>query len=103
MRITWWHRKKPTPPKGAYAPKFFSPQITRLFLAMPVHYSSRQECGGAMEAGAPEFIDLLTSENPKFQLKIGGGLMWLNELPRPLRPVVYGLRSPEQQKEILPT
>ena len=36
------------------------------------------ECGGAIEAGAPEFIDLLTSENPKYQLKLGGGIMWLD-------------------------
>jgi hypothetical protein len=34
--------------------------------------------GGAIEAEAPEFIDLLTSENPKYQLTLGGGLMWLD-------------------------
>jgi len=31
-----------------------------------------------VEAGAPEFIDLLTSENPGYQLRLGGGLFWLD-------------------------
>jgi hypothetical protein len=34
--------------------------------------------GGAVEAGAPEFIDLLTSENKDYQLDLGGGLNWLD-------------------------
>jgi hypothetical protein len=34
--------------------------------------------GGAIEARAPEFIDLLTSENEEYQVKLGGGLMWLD-------------------------
>ena len=34
--------------------------------------------GGAIQAGAPEFIDLLTSENKEYQLDLGGGLMWLD-------------------------
>src|ERR1700694_1831639 len=33
--------------------------------------------GGAIEAGAPEFIDLLTRENQKYQVQLGGGLGWV--------------------------
>ena len=59
------------------------------------------ECGGALEAGAPEFIDLLTSENAEYQLKFGGGLMWLDAACADH----YGNASldcePQQQKEML--
>jgi hypothetical protein len=34
--------------------------------------------GGAQSAGVPEFIDLLTSENRKYQIKLRGGLRWLD-------------------------
>lgn len=40
------------------------------------------EVGGAIEAGAPEFIDLITSESRLYQLKLGGGLMWLDAVCR---------------------
>jgi hypothetical protein len=54
-----------------------------------------------MEAGAPEFIDLLTSENPKYQLKLGGGLMWLEAQCTDRYGKSYLDCAPEQQKEIL--
>jgi len=37
-----------------------------------------EKSGGAIEAGAPEFIDLLSSENKEYQLDLGGGIMWLD-------------------------
>ena len=54
-----------------------------------------------VEAGAPEFIDLLTSENPEYQLKLGGGLAWLDSTctDRYGKPF---LECPvEQRKELL--
>jgi hypothetical protein len=33
--------------------------------------------GGAVEAGAPQFIDLLSSENADYQRRLSGGLLWL--------------------------
>ena len=59
------------------------------------------DSGGAMEAGAPEFIDLLTSENPKYQLKLGGGLMWLERNASIVTANRISTALPEQQKEIL--
>ena len=57
--------------------------------------------GGALEAGAPEFIDLLTSENQEYQLKLGGGLLWLDStcIDRYGRPFLGC--TPQQQEEIL--
>jgi gluconate 2-dehydrogenase gamma chain len=57
--------------------------------------------GGALEAGAPEFIDLLTSENDEFQLVLGGGLMWLDAVCTDRYAHVFLDCTPEQRKEIL--
>jgi len=60
-----------------------------------------EDSGGAVEAGAPEFIDLLTSENPDYQLKLGGGLLWLDSTCTDRYGNVYLDCTPQQQKEIL--
>ncbi len=64
---------------GAYTPKFFSAQQYDTLRALcQLIIPSEEETGGAIEAGAPEFLDLLTSENKDFQLQLGGGIMWLD-------------------------
>jgi gluconate 2-dehydrogenase gamma chain len=64
---------------GVYTPKYFPPQQYKTMQALCESiFPADAECGGAVEAGAPEFIDLLTSENPEYQLTLGGGLMWLD-------------------------
>jgi hypothetical protein len=57
--------------------------------------------GGAIEAGAPEFIDLLTSENKDYQLTLGGGLMWLDSQCQDRYGHAYLDCSAAQQKEML--
>jgi gluconate 2-dehydrogenase gamma chain len=94
--------EKAAAPAGAYAPKFFSPRDYKTVQALcQTIIPADGDSGGAVEAGAPEFIDLLTSENPKFQVKLGGGLMWLDANCSDR----YGKRwiecTPDQQKEIL--
>ena len=87
---------------GVYAPKFFSPQQYKKLQALcQAIIPADIDSGGAKEAGAPEFIDLLTSENPKYQLKLGGGLMWLDAKCVDGYGRPYLDCSPEQQKEIL--
>ena len=64
---------------GVYTPKYFPPlQYKTLQSLCESIFPADTDCGGAVEAGAPEFIDLLTSENPQYQLTLGGGLMWLD-------------------------
>jgi gluconate 2-dehydrogenase gamma chain len=66
-------------PNGSYQPKFFTiDQYKTLQALCGTIIPSDTQSGGALEAGAPEFIDLLTSENHDFQLKLGGGMMWLD-------------------------
>jgi gluconate 2-dehydrogenase gamma chain len=71
--------EKAASPAGGYVPKFFSPrQYETLRALCQAIIPPDQESGGAIEAGAPEFIDLLTSENKELQLQLGGGMMWLD-------------------------
>jgi hypothetical protein len=57
--------------------------------------------GGAVEAGAPEFIDLLTGENEEYQDIFGGGLMWLDNFSFDRYEHLFLECTPAQQKEVL--
>jgi gluconate 2-dehydrogenase gamma chain len=88
--------------KKAYTPKYFSAQQYKLLQALcQAIIPPDADSGGAVEAGAPEFIDLLTSENKEYQLTLRGGLMWLNEACSDRYGKSYLDCSPEQQNEIL--
>jgi gluconate 2-dehydrogenase gamma chain len=87
---------------GSYTPKYFSSQQYETLQALcqaiipPDH-----ETGGALEAGAPEFVDLLTSENKDYQLQLGGGIQWLDSTCIDRYGQSYLQCSHEQQIEIL--
>jgi hypothetical protein len=96
------HKEKSASPAGKYTPKYFSaPQYATLLSLCDSIIPKDKTSGGAVEAGAPEFIDLLTSENPKYQLKLGGGLFWLDGFCIDRYGVIYLECKPEQQKEVL--
>lgn len=85
-----------------YTPKFFPPhQYKTLQNLCQVIIPSDANAKGAVEAGAPEFIDLITSENPEYQLALGGGLMWLDNRCLDVYGKSYLDSPPEQQKEML--
>ena len=87
---------------GKYAPKYFSAgQYATLTALCDAILPKDARSGGALEAGAPEFVDLLTSENEGFQLRLGGGLMWLDGfcIDRYANPYIGC--TPAQQKEVL--
>jgi hypothetical protein len=86
----------------AYAPKFFSAHDYKTLQALcQTIIPADTDSGGAIEAGAPEFIDLLTSENPDYQRILGGGLLWLDSECSDRYEKAYIDCSQEQQKEIL--
>lgn len=58
-------------------------------------------CGGAVEAGAPEFIDLLASENEQHRIKLTNGLAWLDETCQSRYGAPYADCLSDQQIEIL--
>jgi len=96
------HQEKTASPAGKYIPKYFSaPQYATLVALCDMIIPKDEKSGGALEAGAPEFIDLLTSENPEYQLKLGGGLFWLDGLCSDRFGKVFLDCAPEQKKEVL--
>jgi gluconate 2-dehydrogenase gamma chain len=96
------HKEKAAAPAGKYTPKYFSaPQYATLLALCDVIIPKDEKSGGAVEAGAPEFIDLLTSENPEYQLKLGGGLFWLDGFCTDRFGHVFLECAPEQKKEAL--
>ncbi len=96
------HQARAASPAGKYAPKFFPPhQYATLLYLCDTIIPEDEESGGAIEAGAPEFIDLLTSENDEYQLAFGGGLMWLDNFCADRYSATFLDSAPAQQKEVL--
>jgi hypothetical protein len=66
-------------PAGKYQPKFFTAhQYASLAVICDSIIPRDGHSGGAVQAGAPEFIDLLTSENKAYQTILVHGLDWLD-------------------------
>jgi len=87
---------------GAYTPKFFDAGGYKTLQVlcetiMPADANS----GGAVEAGAPEFIDLLTSENDEYQKTLGGGVKWLDATCKTRFGKAYLGCAQAQQKQVL--
>jgi hypothetical protein len=94
--------EKTAAPGHKYQPKFFlGHQYQTLQLLCQTIIPADADSGGAIEAGAPEFIDLLTSENQDYQGILGGGLLWLDGTCSDRYQNAYLECSSEQQREIL--
>jgi len=95
-------QEKAKAPAAQYTPKFFTAhQYQTLQSLCQSIIPADEQFGGALEAGAPEFIDLLTSENEKYQARLGGGLIWLDATCRQRYGKAYLECAPEEKKEIL--
>lgn len=87
---------------GGYAPKFFKGgDYKTLQVLCETIIPADADSGGAVEAGAPEFIDLLTSENEEFQKRLGGGLKWIDEQCRTKYRKAYLDCAQGEQKGVL--
>jgi hypothetical protein len=95
-------QEKANAPGARYKPKFFAahPYATLVALCDRI-LPADDHSGGAVEAGAPEFIDLLTSENEEYQVTLGGGLMWLDGACADRYGRNFQECGPDQQKEIM--
>ena len=95
-------KEKAASPVGKYTPKYFSAhQYETLNRLCDAIIPKDDHSGGAVEAGAPEFIDLLTSENEKYQLRLGGGLVWLDSFCADRYAKSFLESTPEQRREVL--
>src|SRR2546427_4909830 len=93
-------QEKSHAPARRYRPKFFSAhQYQTLASLCDAIIPADEHSAGAVQAGAPEIIDLLTSENKDYQLALGGGLMWLDGLCADRFGSTYLACSPAQKKE----
>ncbi|HKS81175.1 MAG TPA: gluconate 2-dehydrogenase subunit 3 family protein [Candidatus Acidoferrales bacterium] len=97
------HQAKAVAPGGKYAPKYFTAdQYATVTALCEMIIPKDEKSGGAVEAGAPEFIDLITSENEHFQLRLGGGLMWLDHFCSDrFDSSSFMACTPEQKKTVL--
>jgi gluconate 2-dehydrogenase subunit 3-like protein len=87
---------------GTYKPKYFpADQYKTLKLLCQTIIPADAEAGGAIEAGAPEFIDLITSENEDYQVSLGGGIMWLDNTCIDRYSTTFLNSTAAEQKEIL--
>jgi hypothetical protein len=95
-------QEKSRGPAGIYRPKFFSThQYQTLSSLCDSILPADEHSAGAVKAGAPEFIDLLTSENKDYQLALGGGMMWLDGLCADRFGNTYLACSPAEKKQVL--
>ena len=87
---------------GAYTPKYFDAHGYKTLQALcETIFPADGDSGGAIEAGAPEFIDLLTSENTDYQAKLGGGMKWLDATCTTRYGKAWLECAAQQQSEIL--
>jgi hypothetical protein len=62
-----------------YAPRFFTAPEYAMVIALAEMIIPRDaRSGSAVDAGAPEFIDVITAEQPSRQVAMRGGLAWMN-------------------------
>ena len=95
-------QEKAASPTGQYTPKYFTAaQYATLVALCNAIIPKDDHSGGASEAGAPEFIDLLTSENDDYALRLGGGMAWLEHFCMERYGSAYMSCTPAQQKETL--
>jgi gluconate 2-dehydrogenase gamma chain len=96
------HKEKAASAAGKYAPRYFSARQYEMLTSLCDSIIPKDDhSGGAVEAGAPEFIDLLTSENEAYQLRLGGGLQWLDSFCIDRYSQTYLECAPEQRREVL--
>jgi gluconate 2-dehydrogenase gamma chain len=96
------HKEKAAAPAGKYTPKYFNAaQYATIGALCGMIIPQDEKSAGAVEAGAPEFIDLLSSENEAYSLKLGGGLMWLDNTCTDRYGNVFLACTAEQKKEIV--
>src|SRR5260370_37184910 len=91
--------EKTAAPGKAYTAKFFSPHDYKTLQTLcHTIIPADADSGGAIEAGAPEFIDLLTSENQDYQRILGGGRPRLESNCSGRSRNAYSRWPPGQQK-----
>jgi hypothetical protein len=89
-------------PSGVYTPKVFAAhEYETLRKLADLILPADEVSAGAVEAGAPEFIDLLCSGNRHLESTFRGGLAWLDAASAKRFKEPFLAAAPEQQREML--
>ena len=87
---------------GAYQPKLFkSHEYQTIRRLAELIIPADEHSGSAVDAGAPEFIDLLCSQNPELADIYTGGLLWLEAQMRQQHGASFLEATEEQQTSLL--
>ena len=87
---------------GAYQPKLFKPHEYRTIQRLAeLIIPADEHSGSAVDAGAPEFIDLLCSQNPELADIYTGGLLWLDAQMRQQHGASFLETTEKQQTSLL--
>ncbi len=87
---------------GSYVPKFFNPHEYQMLERLAeLIIPADQRSGSAKDAGAPEFIDLLCSQNQELADLYTGGLLWLDRQVERHTGQPFLEASRQQQEEML--
>ncbi len=75
------HHSEMKPPAAAspYVPVFFSPDELKLIGHIAEMIIPATDTPGAIQAGVPQYIDLIVSQSSDLQKRYREGLPWLNE------------------------
>jgi gluconate 2-dehydrogenase gamma chain len=89
-------------PGGPYQPKFFKPrEYKSLTILADLIVPADSESKGALDAGAPEFIDVLCSQNAELGVIYTGGLGWLDSAMQHRFAAGFSEANQEQRLELL--
>ena len=88
--------------KGPYKVKTFTAaEFKTLQRLAEIIVPKDEVSGSALDAGAPEFIDLLSSQNEKLADIFHGGLAWLDAETRKRYQTIFVDSTPQQQTQLL--
>jgi gluconate 2-dehydrogenase gamma chain len=96
------HKAAANPAGGPHAPRFFQAhEYNTLRVLADLIIPADSESKGALDAGAPEFIDLLCSQNAELASIYTGGLGWLESTMKRRYSAGFVEANGEQRLEML--
>jgi gluconate 2-dehydrogenase gamma chain len=95
-------RQKAAAAKKAYKPKFFTAhEYATVTVLSDIIIPKDEKSGSASEAGTPEFIDFIVSDQPERQTAMRGGLSWIDTESRKRFDKTFVDCTPAQRLEVV--
>lgn len=87
---------------GVYKPKLFTAHEWKTLRRLcDLIFPADEHSKGALEAGAPEFLDLLSSANDEIAALYTGGIAWLDQAMQKRQHVNFVDAKPDEQTTLL--